>query len=290
MSKRKNTIIIICFILVILLGAGAAAYPLIASINNEHTQSLVQTEYEEKLQQLDTSEIDAALAAAREYNKTISTVQIEDVDKIKADLPPYEDLLNLANNGIMGYIMIPAINIDLPIYHGTTGAAMEKGAGHMEGTSLPVGGIGTHAVISAHSGMASAKLFTDLDKLKLGDMFFITVCNQKLAYEVDNIAVVEPTDIDLIRIDTQQDYVTLLTCTPYGVNTHRLLVRGHRVEMAEEAIAEVEEKAEPAASTWIEKYEQGILIGVAIFLGLLLIALLVYFIKRLKQRKDEKEK
>ena len=290
MSKRKNTIIIICFILVILLGAGAATYPLIASINNERTQSLVQTEYEEKLQQLDTSEIDAALAAAREYNKTISTVQIEDVDKIKADLPPYEDLLNLANNGIMGYIMIPAINIDLPIYHGTTGAAMEKGAGHMEGTSLPVGGIGTHAVISAHSGMASAKLFTDLDKLKLGDMFFITVCNQKLAYEVDNIAVVEPTDIDLIRIDTQQDYVTLLTCTPYGVNTHRLLVRGHRVEMAEEAIAEVEEKAEPAASTWIEKYEQGILIGVAIFLGLLLIALLVYFTKRLKQRKDEKEK
>ena len=290
MSKRKNTIIIICFILVILLGAGAAAYPLIASINNEHTQSLVKTEYAEKLQQLDTSEIDAALAAAREYNKTISTVQIEDVDKIKADLPPYEDLLNLANNGIMGYIEIPAINIDLPIYHGTTGAAMEKGAGHMEGTSLPVGGIGTHAVISAHSGMASAKLFTDLDKLKLGDMFFITVCNQKLAYEVDNIAVVEPTDIDLIRIDTQQDYVTLLTCTPYGVNTHRLLVRGHRVEMAEEAIAEVEEKAEPAASTWIEKYEQGILIGVAIFLGLLLIALLVYFTKRLKQRKDEKEK
>lgn len=287
MSKRKNTIIIICFILVILFGAGAAAYPLIASINNEHTQSLVQTEYEEKLQQLDTSEIDAALAAAREYNKTISTVQIEDVDKIKADLPPYEDLLNLANNGIMGYIMIPAINIDLPIYHGTTGAAMEKGAGHMEGTSLPVGGIGTHAVISAHSGMASAKLFTDLDKLKLGDMFFITVCNQKLAYEVDNIAVVEPTDIDLIRIDTQQDYVTLLTCTPYGVNTHRLLVRGHRVEMAEEAIAEVEKKAKPEGSTWIEKYEQGILIGIAIFLGLLLIALLVYFIKR---RKDKKEK
>lgn len=287
MSKRKNTIIIICFILVILLGAGAAAYPLIASINNERTQSLVQTKYEEKLQQLDTSEIDAALAAAREYNKTISTVQIEDVDKIKESLPPYEDLLNLANNGIMGYIEIPAINIDLPIYHGTTGAAMEKGAGHMEGTSLPVGGIGTHAVISAHSGMASAKLFTDLDKLKLGDMFFITVCNQKLAYEVDNIAVVEPTDIDLIRVDTQQDYVTLLTCTPYGVNTHRLLVRGHRVEMAEEAIAEVEEKAEPAASTWMERYEQGILIGIAIFLGLLLIALLVYFIKR---RKDKKEK
>ena len=290
MSKRKNTIIIICFILVILLGAGAATYPLIASINNERTQSLVQTEYEEKLQQLDTSEIDEALKKAHEYNKTISTVQIEDIDKIKENLPDYEDLLNLANNGIMGYIEIPTINIDLPIYHGTTGAAMEKGAGHMEGTSLPVGGVGTHAVISAHSGMAGAKLFTDLDKLKLGDVFFVTVCNEKLAYEVDNIAVVEPTDIDLIRIDTQQDYVTLLTCTPYGVNTHRLLVRGHRVDMAEEAISEVEEKVKPAASTWMERYEQGILIGIAIFLGLLLIALLVYFIKHLKQRKDEKEK
>ena len=258
MSKRKNTIIIICFILVILLGAGAAAYPLIASINNEHTQSLVQTEYEEKLQQL---------------------------DKIKADLPPFEDLLNLANNGIMGYIEIPTINIDLPIYHGTTGAAMEKGAGHMEGTSLPVGGIGTHAVISAHSGMASAKLFTDLDKLKLGDMFFITVCNQKLAYEVDNIAVVEPTDIDLIRIDTQQDYVTLLTCTPYGVNTHRLLVRGHRVDMAEEAIAEVEETAVPEGSTWIEKYAEGLAIGLITSYAAMLLLLLILLIRRRQKKK-----
>lgn len=285
MSKRKNTIIIICFILVILLGAGAAAYPLIASINNEHTQSLVQTEYEEKLQQLDTSEIDAALAAAREYNKTISTVQIEDIDKLKAELPPYEDLLNLANNGIMGYIEIPTINIDLPIYHGTTGTAMEKGAGHMEGTSLPVGGIGTHAVISAHSGMASAKLFTDLDKLKLGDMFFITVCNRKLVYEVDNIAVVEPTDIDLIRIDTQQDYVTLLTCTPYGVNTHRLLVRGHRVDMAEEAISEVEEKAVPEGSTWIEKYAEGLAIGLITSFAAMLLLLLILLIRRRQKKK-----
>lgn len=285
MSKRKNTIIIICFILVILLGAGAATYPLIASINNERTQSLVQTEYEEKLQQLDTSEIDEALKKAHEYNKTISTVQIEDIDKIKENLPDYEDLLNLANNGIMGYIEIPTINIDLPIYHGTTGAAMEKGAGHMEGTSLPVGGVGTHAVISAHSGMAGAKLFTDLDKLKLGDVFFVTVCNEKLAYEVDNIAVVESTDIDLIRIDTQQDYVTLLTCTPYGVNTHRLLVRGHRVEMAEEAIAEVEEKVVPEGSTWIEKYAEGLVIGFIASFAAMLLLLIVLLIRRRQKRK-----
>lgn len=285
LAKETTTTVTGSFVLVILLGAGAAAYPLIASINNEHAQSLVQVEYEEKLEQLDTSEIDAALAAAREYNKTISTMQIEDVDKIKESLPPYEDLLNLANNGIMGYIEIPAINIDLPIYHGTTGAAMEKGAGHMEGTSLPVGGVGTHAVISAHSGMASAKLFTDLDKLEIGDIFIITVCNQKLAYEVDNIAVVEPTDIDLIRIDTQQDYVTLLTCTPYGVNTHRLLVRGHRVDMAEEAIAEVEDKVEPAASTWIERYEQGLVIGLITSFAAMLLLLLILLIRRRQKKK-----
>ena len=185
----------------------------------------------------------------------------------------------------MGYIMIPAINIDLPIYHGTTGTAMEKGAGHMVGTSLPVGGIGTHAVISAHSGMASAKLFTDLDKLELGDMFFITVCNQKSAYEVDNIAVVEPTDIDLIRIDTQQDYVTLLTCTPYGVNTHRLLVRGHRVEIAAEAIAEVEEKAVPEGSTWIEKYAEGLAIGLITSFAAMLLLLLILLIRRRQKKK-----
>lgn len=208
-------------------------------------------------------------------NKTTQTIY----------LPDYEDLLNLANNGIMGYIEIPTINIDLPIYHGTTGAAMEKGAGHMEGTSLPVGGVGTHAVISAHSGMAGAKLFTDLDKLKLGDVFFVTVCNEKLAYEVDNIAVVEPTDIDLIRIDTQQDYVTLLTCTPYGVNTHRLLVRGHRVEMAEEAIAEVEEKVVPEGSTWIEKYAEGLVIGFIASFAAMLLLLIVLLIRRRQKKK-----
>ena len=133
--------------------------------------------------------------------------------------------------------------------------------------------------------MASAKLFTDLDKLELGDMFFITVCNQKLAYEVDNIAVVEPTDIDLIRIDTQQDYVTLLTCTPYGVNTHRLLVRGHRVDMAEEAIAEVEEKAVPEGSTWIEKYAEGLAIGLIASFAAMLLLLLILLIRRRQKKK-----
>ena len=287
MSKRKNTIIIICFILVILLGAGAAAYPLIASINNEHTQSLVQTEYEEKLQQLDTSEIDAALAAAREYNKTISTVQIEDVDKIKADLPPYEDLLNLANNGIMGYIEIPTINIDLPIYHGTTGTAMEKGAGHMVGTSLPVGGIGTHAVISAHSGMASAKLFTDIDQLKVGDKFYIHVLDEVLAYKVDQILpMVDKDDHETLekalQIEEGKDQVTLFTCTPYGVNSHRLLVRGTRVPYngEEDATESVTDSMVKAIQNYYMLY---------LILGLSITILVIILLRFLSKRKAHKE-
>ena len=287
MSKRKNTIIIICFVLVILLGAGAAAYPLIASINNEHTQSLVQTEYEEKLQQLDTSEIDAALAAAREYNKTISTVQIEDVDKIKESLPPYEDLLNLANNGIMGYIEIPTINIDLPIYHGTTGAAMEKGAGHMEGTSLPVGGIGTHAVISAHSGMASAKLFTDIDQLEVGDKFYIHVLDEVLAYKVDQILpMVDKDDHETLekalQIEEGKDQVTLFTCTPYGVNSHRLLVRGTRVPYngEEDATESVTDSMVKAIQNYYMLY---------LILGLSITILVIILLRFLSKRKAHKE-
>ena len=287
MSKRKNTIIIICFILVILLGAGAAAYPLIASINNEHTQSLVQTEYEEKLQQLDTSEIDAALEAAREYNKTISTVQIEDIDKIKADLPPYEDLLNLANNGIMGYIEIPAINIDLPIYHGTTGTAMEKGAGHMEGTSLPVGGIGTHAVISAHSGMASAKLFTDIDQLEVGDKFYIHVLDEVLAYKVDQILpMVDKDDHETLekalQIEEGKDQVTLFTCTPYGVNSHRLLVRGTRVPYNGE-----EDATESVTDSMVKSIQNYYMLY--LILGLSITILVIILLRFLSKRKAHKE-
>ena len=287
MSKRKNTIIIICFVLVILLGAGAAAYPLIASINNEHAQSLVQVEYEEKLEQLDTSEIDAALAAAREYNKTISTVQIEDVDKIKESLPPYEDLLNLANNGIMGYIEIPAINIDLPIYHGTTGAAMEKGAGHMEGTSLPVGGVGTHAVISAHSGMASAKLFTDIDQLEVGDKFYIHVLDEVLAYKVDQILpMVDKDDHETLekalQIEEGKDQVTLFTCTPYGVNSHRLLVRGTRVPYngEEDATESVTDSMVKAIQNYYMLY---------LILGLSITILVIILLRFLSKRKAHKE-
>lgn len=282
--NKKNIIIIACFIIAMLLGAGLVLYPLIAVVHDEQVQSTIQTEYEEKIEQLDTSEFDEALKQAQEYNQTLANVQIQSADDLET-LPKYEDLLNLAGNGIMGYIEIPIIQVNLPIYHGTTGSVMEKGAGHMLGTSLPVGGTGTHAVISAHCGMSTAKLFTDLDKLKEGDLFFITVCNEKLAYEVDDIKTVVPSDVDAIQIEADKDIVTLITCTPYGVNTHRLLVSGHRVEMTEEEITNTEESIEPEPSTWMQRYEQGIFIGILISLAVLLLLLVVLLIRRKAKRK-----
>ena len=284
MKKNKNRITTVLLALVFLAGLSLLLYPTVSDYWNSFHASRAVAAYAQEVADLNGAECDRLLEAARDYNARAAQ-RSNTFALTEAEQEEYQSLLNMDGTGIMGYIEIPAINIDLPIYHGTTGAAMEKGAGHMEGTSLPVGGIGTHAVISAHSGMASAKLFTDLDKLKLGDMFFITVCNQKLAYEVDNIAVVEPTDIDLIRVDTQQDYVTLLTCTPYGVNTHRLLVRGHRVEIAAEAIAEVEETAVPEGSTWIEKYAEGLVIGLITSFAAMLLLLIVLLIRRRQKRK-----
>ena len=287
--KRKISTFL--FGLLFLIGFGILIYPTVSNQWNTYRQNQLISSYDNTIQDMEPEDFTSEWEKAKAFNDTIQQNNLygdvfgEDENDIKDT--EYWKILNVADDGVMGYLSIPKINIKLAIYHGTGDDELQTGVGHLNGTKLPIGGESTHSVLAAHRGLPSAKLFTDLDKLKLGDMFFITVCNQKLAYEVDNIAVVEPTDIDLIRIDTQQDYVTLLTCTPYGVNTHRLLVRGHRVEMAEEAIAEVEEKAKPEGSTWIEKYEQGILIGIAIFLGLLLIALLVYFIKR---RKDKKEK
>ena len=279
--KKKFLFPFLCFILLLLIGIGLMLYPLISNWYGERVRSTVEVQYNEAIAKLEDESIREAFRAAQEYNESLYSVQLDPA----AAVDEYDSLLNLSGNGIMGYVEIPVIDVNLPIYHTVAESSLQKGAGHMPGTSLPIGGKSTHAVISAHSGMASAKLFTDLDKLEIGDIFIITVCNQKLAYEVDNIAVVEPTDIDLIRIDTQQDYVTLLTCTPYGVNTHRLLVRGHRVDMAEEAIAEVEDKVEPAASTWIERYEQGLVIGLITSFAAMLLLLLILLIRRRQKKK-----
>lgn len=199
-------------------------------------------EYNEVVDDSSDEELQAELEACRVYNDTfMKTVVLTDpFDQTAEDAfnKTYNERLNIMGNGIMGYIEIPAISVELTIYHGTSAEVFDKGVGHMEKTSLPVGGLGTHAVLAAHTAYAKATMFNDLDELTEGDMFYITVLNEKLAYEVDQIKVVEPNDTSDLSIDGNEDYVTLVTCTPYGVNSHRLLVRGTRVPYVEEPEAE----------------------------------------------------
>ena len=285
--KRKISTFL--FGLLFLIGFGILIYPTVSNQWNTYRQNQLISSYDNTIQDMEPEDFTSKWEKAKAFNDTIQQNNLygdvfgEDENDIKGT--EYWKILNVADDGVMGYLSIPKINIKLAIYHGTGDDELQTGVGHLNGTKLPIGGESTHSVLAAHRGLPSAKLFTDLDKLKLGDMFFITVCNQKLAYEVDNIAVVEPTAIDLIRIDTQQDYVTLLTCTPYGVNTHRLLVRGHRVDMAEEAIAEVEEKAVPEGSTWIEKYAEGLAIGLITSFAAMLLLLLILLIRRRQKKK-----
>jgi sortase A len=177
---------------------------------------------------MDDGETERLFAEAQAYNESLASIYapLTNYD----DVPGYEDILNISGTGIIGYITIPVINAEFPIYHGTSAEVLNVAAGHLQGSSLPIGGESTHAVISAHRGLPSARLFTDLDQLVEGDTFTITVLDRVLTYEVDKISIVLPDEVDKLAIVSGEDYVTLMTCTPYGVNTHRLLVRGHRIE------------------------------------------------------------
>ena len=262
---KKRVFILLPLLLLFLLGLGLVAYPIVSSYYTERHQSEVHTAYQAILEQAGSEEIDAARAAAEAYNELLAS----GATAAELDALDYDSLLNLAGNGIMGYIEIPAIDVLLPIYHGVGEDSLERGAGHMPTTSLPIGGRGTHAVISAHSGMATARMFTDLEQLEAGDVFYLHVLNEALSYEVDQILVVKPYQIDALKIDREQDYVTLITCTPYGVNSHRLLVRGHRIEPEAEENASNEiasPRTEPKQSTWMAKYWEGIRDGLILFL------------------------
>ena len=227
MKKKIKTIVIL---LIFLIGLLVMMYPFISNFWNQmRTENLV-SEYSGDVDKTSKRELAEAYRNARKYNEnhTVNTV----VDIFKQDTPErneYMSLLNLSGNGIMGYIEIPKINQRIVIYHGTDEKVLQKGCGHIAGTSLPVGGKSTHSVIAAHRGLPTAKLFTDIDKLKEGDEFYLFVLNRTLAYQVDQIKVVKPDCLDALQIVKGEDYVTLFTCTPYSVNTHRLLVRGHRI-------------------------------------------------------------
>ena len=225
MKKNKSTIILI---LVFFVGLSVMLYPTISDYVNQLHQSRAVATYAADVDKLSDADYTAYFSAADAFNAQITA----DPDALYFPdrFPTYERTLDVTGTGIMGYITISKIGVELPIYHGTSDAVLQVAAGHLEGTSLPVGGASTHAVISAHRGLPSAKLFTNLDQLEVGDTFTITVLDRVLTYEVDKISIVLPTETDELKIAEGKDYVTLMTCTPYGINTHRLLVRGRRVE------------------------------------------------------------
>ena len=225
MKKNKSTIILI---LVFFVGLSVMLYPTISDYVNQRNQSRAVASYAQDVDKMTDADYSAYFDAADAFNAQVAAN--ENALYRPDQLTGYNDTLDITGTGIMGYITISKIGVELPIYHGTSDGVLQIAAGHLEGTSLPVGGASTHAVISAHRGLPSAKLFTNLDQLEVGDTFTITVLDRVLTYEVDKISIVLPTETDELKIAEGKDYVTLMTCTPYGINTHRLLVRGHRVE------------------------------------------------------------
>ncbi|MCY7186081.1 class C sortase [Streptococcus gallolyticus] len=234
-KKIKENYLTISLVGILLIGLSLLLYPTVSDYWNSFHQSEAVAGYVQDVEDMSEQEKAEMLAAAQAYNQTLQTGVIPDLNLSSAETKTYDQTLDVTGTGIMAYVEIPKLNTTLPIYHGTDDSVLQVAIGHIPGTSLPVGGKGTHAVISGHRGLASAKLFTDIDRLVEGDTFMIQVLDETLTYEVDQILTVMPDDVSALAIDPEQDYVTLVTCTPYGVNTHRLLVRGHRIANQENA-------------------------------------------------------
>lgn len=281
---KENKLVIFLFIPMILLGLGLLLYPFISNrISVGHYQKVIQT-YDKKVSEETRDANNKLLMDAREYNRSLSFGEVVDVfqnPEVK-NSDRYLSILNINDNGMMGYISIPKIDVRIPIYHGTTSDVLQKGVGHLEGSSFPVGGESAHAILSAHRGLPSSKLFTDLDQLKKGDIFYIYILNQVLAYQVDQVLVTEPSETDALRIVDGKDYITLVTCTPYAINTHRLLVRGERIEYNEQVEKDIE--VDYALST------ADIVLYISLVIALLLIVVaIICFIKSRKNRQNPKD-
>lgn len=279
---RKILVVLLVFVLLICLLA--AAYPLFASWYSRKHQSDILLDYQQSLTDRGNDELASVLAAAREYNRRLAAGEFSPLD---FEENGYYTQLSLDGREVMGCVEIPRIHVSLPVYHGTGASALQNGAGHMEQTSLPVGGADTHAVISAHTGMASNPMFTDLELLTVGDIFCITVLGEKLVYRVDQIKTVLPEQTDDIRIIQGGDFVTLLTCTPYGVNTHRLLVRGQRVppeEAEESGTAPAGDPSEEPRSVWYERYRAGILAGLKAGALIVMAPVILLAVRKIRRR------
>lgn len=264
--KKKAGNLVICIIF--LAGLSLLLYPFVANQWNNYRQKQLISGYEQVVSEKEAAEgidYDAERKKAEDYNEALLPCVLPDSFALAESSgvdPVYMNTLNIAGDEMMGSVEIPKINIKIPIYHTTEEEVLNKGAGHLEGSSLPVGGVNTHAVISAHRGLPSASLFTDLDQLKEGDHFLIHVLNETLCYEVDKISVVKPEDTSALAVEDGQDLVTLLTCTPYGVNTERLLVRGHRVPYVEEEVKE--EKTVLSGSSLHTNYLLWVFVGLSV--------------------------
>lgn len=264
-------------ILVFLAGLGIVLYPTIADGWNSVRHSKVISTYKDNVSKLKDAEYKRILEDAHAYNKKLAGKVFRKFVLSEPEQEAYESLLNVNSDGMMGYIDIPKINVNLPIYHGTNEGVLQFAAGHIEWTSLPVGGLGSHAVISGHRGVPSSKLLSNIDQLSIADYFVLHILNETLTYQVDNIQTVLPQDIESIQVDPNEDYCTLITCTPYGINTHRLLVRGHRVPN----LSEEEYAAETQKST------NYVLIVSAIVAILIIAAIIIWRVFRKKRRGDK---
>lgn len=274
----KNKLSTILLIFVFLIGLSLLLYPTVSDYWNSLHQSRAIAGYAEAAAQVDNEQYDMLLAQAGEYNRSLLEKELPLLPS-EEEHALYESLLDISGTGIMGYIEIPQIKIALPIYHGTGEAVLQVAVGHIEGTSLPVGGEGTHCVLSGHRGLPSAKLFTDLDALTVGDLFVLHVLDETLTYEVDQILIVEPENIEALAIEAGKDYCTLVTCTPYGINTHRLLVRGHRVENR----AEVKSVRVTADAMQIEP----VVVAPLVAVPMLFILLIILLVKTRKRNRGE---
>lgn len=270
MKKKLSTILLV---LVFLAGLSLLLYPSVSNYWNSMHASQAVAEYNTKVKELSAEDYDQILENARAYNQSL--LNRSDSFSLTEELEKeYEKQLDVGDDGIMGYVEIPNINVSLPIYHGTDDSVLQIAVGHLEWSSLPVGGESTHCVLSGHRGLPSAKLFTNLDKLTEGDIFVIRVLDEVLSYEVDRIRIVEPDELDSLQIEEGKDLCTLVTCTPYGINTHRLLVRGHRVANESDGIRVTSDAIQ------IEP----VIVAPAVALPILLILLIVLLVSKPKKK------
>jgi len=277
---KKNTFSNIMLILMLVIGLSLLLYPSFSDYWNRMHQTRAIARYAEQVANLNDEDYSNIWKEAIEYNRYVYEQEKDGYFPTDEDLEIYNRVLNVAQDGIMGYVEIPDIKVDLPIYHGTEEHVLQVAVGHLEWTSLPIGGEGTHSALSGHRGLPSARLFTDLDQLQVGDIFKLYILDELLTYEVDQIKIVEPDNTDYLKIQEGKDLCTLVTCTPYGVNSHRLLVRGHRIENLKETV----QLRVTSDAIQIEP----LLIAIILFIPILLLELILVMIFDRFNRPDQK--